>query len=145
MRVFFSADTQWRHQWLLYDRDGSLTGEEAGSKVVPSSSLYNPEWCTESSRFSRKKPAMVCGPDAKFVLFGFHKFEPLESLFMQPIHIENQYGEEDLNFASASTIAREGWFMIIPTGIINKISYPTMPAVTDIYYMAKFLEMEVSL
>ena len=139
----YSADTQWAYQWVLFDRDGTLTGQKPGSKVVSYSPIYNPEWCVESDLWSNSYRGMICSPEAKFVLFAYNRAEPEESLFQQDIYLETVHGGHRVPF-SGNTNARKGWSTVLPTGIMNKISYPEFPGITDVYYNAKFLELEVS-
>ena len=141
----FSIDNEWAHQWQLVDRDGTLTGAAPGSKVVSYSPLYDPELCIDSTRFSKGVRAQLCSPEAKFARIAYNKAVPYETLYQARIEVENPYGTEIIDFVNQASTNSKGWFMILPTGVINKISYPDFPAITDIGYSNNVMDIEVRL
>lgn len=143
--VIYSADTQWVYQWLLFDEDGSLTGGAPATKVLAYSPIYNPAYCRNSTEWGGRYPAMICDPEAKFGHFGYTRFVPYESLFLQDIYLENEFGGHIRHFSGSTGFIVKGWYAILPTGVLNKISYPDFPGITDIYYNFKLVEMDVSI
>ena len=130
----------------MIDEDGSLTGEEPGSKVLAYSPIYNPQLCREATQWSARHDGVICSPESKFALFGYNHVTSYESLFQQDIYLETEFGGHRVGFrGQTGGLLIKGWFAIVPTGTMNKISYPDFPAITDFFYNAKVWELDVSI
>ena len=140
----YSTHPEWKHEWILVDRDGSFTGTVPGAKVLPASGMYNSEWCVEDERFFGTIPSVVCGPEAKFARLAINEIEPSDHLERSDLLVENAYGSDIVYFHYQGITHRFGWYMILPTqGVMNHLSWPSCPAVADIGYSAGIYDMEV--
>ena len=84
--------------WVLVDVDGTLTGQGANTKVVASSTMYDPELCEQNTMFSGLVDGSICAPQARFVHLVIHKSEPSETLYGTPLLVQNAHGRTRVRF-----------------------------------------------
>ena len=107
------------------------------------SKLYNPLVCVKDEQYDGPYPGAVCGPMAKFARFVYNQIEPSESLLFSNVTVKNEFGLSEVKYHGQGVTHPRGWLFVLPTRILNVLSYADFPAITDLKYNAAVQDLEV--
>ncbi|XP_052060298.1 fibrocystin-L-like isoform X3 [Mytilus californianus] len=129
----------WLHEGVMVDLDGTLSGQAAGSSIVPTMT-HLPSSCSSiSNGFTMALPASSCPPGISFHRMSFNGISPA-SLKGKDVMITNQYGTERGYFKDKRITHKDGWVFLLIGGENHKVRFENAAHVTNISYTGVFYE-----
>ena len=120
------AAFQWEHEVVYVDIDGTFTGNEPGSIVVPNSNILPSDLCNFSvPEFSLNSvvPGAVCSPKVKMLRLAWNDVNPRVTFEDKLANITNQYGSTLVPWRKKRLTHSRGYMVMLPANNSYTLSY----------------------
>ena len=120
------AAFQWEHEVVYIDIDGTFTGNEPGSIVVPNSNILPHDLCNFSvPEFSVNSavPGAVCSPQVKMLRLSWNDVNPIVTYEDKIANITNQYGSTQIQWRKKRLTHPRGYMAILPANNSYSLTY----------------------
>lgn len=135
---------QWRHETVLRDLDGSLTGHSGGGFLVPTNGNLPPGNCQISAKDSHGAvTGSACDNTMNFRRFGMNDALPT-SLQGKDIELKNKYGADNIPFNFKDRTHANGWVGTVLMGIDYNLTFVDASQITNISYAASVFDLHPS-
>ena len=120
------AAFQWEHEVVYIDIDGTFTGDEPGSIVVPNSNILPSDLCNFSvPEFSHNfnVPGAVCSPKVKMLRLAWNNIHPSVTFEDKFANITNQFGSTQVPWRKKRLTHSRGYMLTLPSNYSYTVSY----------------------
>ncbi|CAH1788932.1 unnamed protein product [Owenia fusiformis] len=131
---------EWEHVAVIHDLDGSLTGQQPGSRLTTTTGLLPRDQCLTTD-IGLGVGASVCNPATKFIRFAFNRPSPI-SLEAKDVKITNEYGSTTIPYLKKRLTHKFGWMTTLASGYTYNIEFLDVTQVTNISYAGRFSGLE---
>ena len=134
------ATWKWRHEHYHRDLDGTLTGTQAHSIIVPTSEILPPS-CTPHQASSYDFNGSICPGSLDFVRFALYSPSP-SSLRTQQLDLTNPYGTTTVDYKNERLLIGNGHMALLPVNESYSLRWNLGPIFTNTSYRLLLIEFE---
>ncbi|CAL1525942.1 unnamed protein product [Lymnaea stagnalis] len=122
----------WESEGVIYDRDGSLTGN-ANYSVVPCSPSFDKTKCTQAADMSVNVAGCVCTNDIKLIRFAFNNLTPT-SAAGKNVSFTSDFGTTLAPYEAKRITHSKGWAVVLMANNYYNFSFQNGDQIYNISY-----------